>query len=193
MRLMNKIGSFSVLAFATLVLAACTPGNPITTPVYYSSAYSPDALRYAVQDGELATEIRNNPFAGSFSDEAVARTLVIPPQLGPVRATTKPTKNPYNDRQRLVIVFNPARYTDYDDLCRAPERIGSTQAGDRLRMTAALCSGAYALSGIEGRIAATPASPQDPAFRGLMTQALADLLRDFDPNVDDNCQNPPNC
>ena len=193
MRLIKSILPFSVPALAALLLAACTPGNPVTSPVYYSSAYSPESLRYAVQDGELATEIHNNPFAGTADDEDVARVLVLPPELGPVRATTRPSADPYNDRQRLVIVFNPGRYTDYDDLCQAPAKIGTMKDGTGLRMSAALCSGAYALSGLDGSLATSPASPRDPAFRNLMTQALADLLRDFDPNVDNNCQNPPNC
>ena len=176
-----------------LILAACsgTGSTPVTDPfATLSSAYDPASVWHVTKDG-MRTVIHGNPFdvSQAEADQMILSSLRMPAwhqkaQFVLHRASDK------RQSARLVLIFNPIDPVSHDEACRKLSEIGVRPIANITQIHAAFCASERSLAHIDGRV--TASEPRDPAFRGLMAQAIDQLLplRNF---ANDGSCKPPAC
>jgi len=175
----------------TLFAAACT-GVATSYYVDNDTSYYPEFVQYASANGEMATEIRGNPFGapGRGDSEAIAAALSLPGWFAPVRFTTRPS-----DRgraiHRVVMIFNPVNPAPGGRVaCRDPDAVAVAPGSSEMRVQLALCSGDSRMS---EAIVVGPAGggPTDPAFQATINAGLMELMPPQDyRDLDDPCALP---
>lgn len=180
-------------ALLSLLLAGCAygagSGSAVTAPAGPAVSYSPSMVRFALQDGEFATEIYGRPFRNAApSNEEIAAAMPSPAFFPPARLTTVPSTDGdmgRNNHYRLVFAFNPTGgLKPRNVLCRAPGSLSYDMPGDTLRFQAVFCGGEEALASSFTRLP-MPRDHKDPAFRNAVDQALYSMLPPRDPKLDD--------
>ena len=173
----------AALSVAGVVLAACGGGAVKVQPPYIGS-YHPGMLQYAISRGAILTEVVGNPFDAPKEevDAAVTRSMTGATFGKMARFTTK-TSPGYGSPYRVVVLLNPALGAQANRLCSDP---GQPTAAwpDRIRATAAFCSGDKAITSIAGSTAKVQ-GPRDPAFSGLIRRMTLDLFPIQDSVADD--------
>jgi hypothetical protein len=138
---------------------------------------------YAAADGEMNTVVLGNPF--DISKDALERVITETMQGNHYGPRTTFTTTPSADAQahfRVVMMFDRPRAMDRQQLCGPKAELEPEPRGDRLRLATAFCARNQLLSWVDSSIAA-PASPDDPAFRKMIANAIFNLIpsRDHDP------------
>lgn len=166
-----------------LILAACsgTGSTPVTDPfATLSSAYDPASVWHVTKDG-MRTVIHGNPFdvSKAVADQVILSSLRMPAWHQKAEFVPHLTGGKRRGT-RLVLVFNPTDRISQEDACGDLSEIGVGPNASVTRIHAAFCASERSLSHIDGRV--TASGPKDPAFRGLMAQAIDQLLphRNFD-------------
>ena len=165
---------YFALAAAIVALAGCSQATRVGS-ADHTTLYSSAAMGYAARGGELATEVRGNPFAATYDSERIAAALRSPGWHRSFRFTTRP--NPATvSSYWLVLRFNPPPGGPIgDEICRGVEWGGFTPGGGPIVAHGTLC--------VSDRLAAEvrayggPAnSPEDPAFQATLDAMLAELM-----------------
>jgi hypothetical protein len=139
---------------------------------------------YAAATGEMNTVVIGNPF--DISKDALERLITETMQgnhYGP-RTTFTTTPSPNAQAHfRVVMMFDRPRAMNRQQLCGPREQLKPEPRGDRLRLATAFCARNQLLSWVDSSIRA-PASPDDPAFRNMIANAIFNLIpwRDHDPD-----------
>ena len=139
---------------------------------------------YAAATGEMNTVVIGNPF--DIPKDALERVITETMQgnhYGPrTTFTTTPSPEARSD-YRVVMMFDRPRAMNRQQLCGPREQLTPEPEGDRLRLASAFCARNQLLSWVDSSIAA-PVSPDDPAFRNMITNAIFNLIpwRDHDPD-----------
>ena len=141
----------------------------------HTALYSSGTMGYAARGGELATEVRGNPFAVAYDSERIAAALKPPGWHRTFRFTTRP--NPLTASSSwLILRFNPPPGGPTgDQLCGGVEWGGFTSGGGPIVAHGTLCMADRLVA--EVRAYGGPANaPEDPAFQATMDAMLAELL-----------------
>ena len=139
---------------------------------------------YAAVTGEMNTVVIGNPF--DIPKDALERVITETMQgnhYGPrTTFTTTPSVDARSD-YRVVMMFDRPRGMNRQQLCAPKAQLEPEPRGDRLRLATAFCARNQLLSWVDSSIRA-PASPDDPAFRKLIANAIFNLIpsRDHDPD-----------
>jgi hypothetical protein len=139
---------------------------------------------YAAANGETNTVIVGNPF--DIPKDALERVITEAMQgnhYGPrTTFTTTPSPEARAD-YRVVMMFDRPRAMNRQQLCGPRAELEPEPRGDRLRLATAFCARNQLLSWVDSSIPA-PASPDDPAFRKMIANAIFNLIpwRDHDPD-----------
>ena len=171
----------SVIALASLALAACSGGGTVVSYTSYDN-YGVSHFVYAAAERDLEVRVRGNPFAAS-GDAAFADAVVAAMQganSGPrthfVGGPTASTR----DNFHVALVFNPSAATTADAAC-AGQATALGAGGEPIRILAAFCNRGRPLSFLESK--ASAASAADPGFRALIRQSTYQLFPISDPFV----------
>lgn len=172
------------LVTAIAALGGCAQGTRVGS-ADHTSLYTSGTMGYAARGGELATEVRGNPFGTAYDDERVAAALKSPGWHRSFRFTTHP--NPETATSyRLVLRFNPpAGGPVGDQICRGVEWGGFAPGGGPIVAHGTLCAADRLAA--EVRAYGGPAtSPDDPAFQATMNAMLAELLPPVNRTIETN-------
>jgi hypothetical protein len=139
---------------------------------------------YAAADGEMNTVVIGNPF--DIPKDALERVITETMQGNHYGPRTTFTTTPSADARahfRVVMMFDRPRAMNRQQLCGPKDELEPEPRGDRLRLATAFCARNQLLSWVDSSIAA-PASPDDPAFRNMIANAIFNLIpsRDHDPD-----------
>ena len=172
------------LTFA-LALSACSGSRVVSDNV--STAYSPLEFSSAAGGRDLATEVYGNPFPiDQSSFDQTVTDLMQGKHFGPPTHFTTTPNESANRRYKVVMVFNPAENIANPQICGGGPITTDKRPGQPIRLQAAFCRGGT-LTSTNGWAPAV-ASPQDPAFRSLITDTTFELFPLRDPNhSDSNC------
>ena len=167
------------------VLSACSGSRVVSDNV--STAYSPLEFSAAAGGRDLATEVYGNPFPiDQISFDQTVTDLMQGKHFGPPTHFTTTPGESANRRYKVVMVFNPAENIANPQICSGGPIATDRQPGQPIRLQAAFCGGGTRTSTTVGAPAVT--SPQDPAFRSLITDTTFELFPLRDPNhSDSNC------
>lgn len=157
----------------TAGLAACS--GPTTIPPLYRAMPTWDTMVHATAQGPMPLEVVGRPFPGDADLQAIAAEAMSG-QVWTRRFPFVPTAAGTRVI-RVVLTFNPPVDTDGRRLCG-----GGATGGDarvRIEAVAAFCNGGEALSEVEGWVAGA-SGPNDPRFRGLLSQMTRDLFGNND-------------
>lgn len=165
----------ALVAAAAAALGGCAAQGTRVGAADHTSLYTSTTLGYAARGGELATEVRGNPFSTAYDAEQVAASLKPPAWHRNFRFTTQP--NPETATSyRLILRFNPPPGGPVgDQICRGVEWGGFAPGGGPIVAHGTLCAADRLAA--EVRAYGGPAtSPNDPAFQETMNAMLAELL-----------------
>ena len=189
----RKHRSLAIGALAALGLAACSA--PITSPAYVSGSYTPQILNGAAAAGGLQTEIVGDPFgqSGTALSDAVLTSLAEGANGAPadLKFNLREAGTPQKD-YRVVVLFNAAPNAAPSSLCFNANQ-PQVEPDGGVAVLAALCEGTTRRSSTRGYLARA-GSPDDPAFRRLMTQVALSIFpppgAPFDSRTNGNDFNP---
>jgi hypothetical protein len=169
-----SIRHIALAAAATAALAACTQTTRVGS-ADLTTLYTSTTMGYAARGGELATEVRGNPFGTAYDNERVVAALKSPGWHRSFRFTTRPNPETASS-YRLILRFNPPPGGPVgDQLCRGQEWGNFAPGGGPIVAHGTLCADDRLAS--EVRAYGGPAtSPEDPAFQTTMNAMLAELL-----------------
>lgn len=177
---------FAAAAIASvLVLNACA--NAVRSISSQEVSFRTGVLStfaYAAANGEMNTVVIGNPF--DIPEDALGRVITDTMQgnhYGPrTTFTTTPSPEARSD-YRIVMMFDRPRAMNRQQLCGPKAQLQPEPRGDRLRLATAFCASNQLLSWVDSSIR-TPASPDDPAFRRMIANAIFNLIpsRDHDPD-----------
>jgi len=162
------------LAAATIAaVAACTQTR--VGGADHTTLYTSTTMGYAARGGELATEVRGNPFQAAYDAERLVSALKAPGWHRSFRFTTHPNPETASS-YRLILRFNPTPGGPVgDQLCRGAEWGGFAPGGGPIVAHGTLCAADRLAA--EVRAYGGPAtSPDDPVFQETMNAMLAELL-----------------
>jgi hypothetical protein len=139
---------------------------------------------YAAAEGEMNTVVIGNPF--DIPKDELERVITGTMQGNHYGPRTTFTTTPSPDARadyRIVMMFDRPRAMNRQQLCGPKAQLEPEPRGDRLRLATAFCARNQLLSWVDSSIA-TPASPDDPAFRKMIANAIFNLIpwRDHDPD-----------
>lgn len=139
---------------------------------------------YAAAEGEMNTVVIGNPF--DIPKDALERIITETMQGNHYGPRTTFTTTPSADARadyRIVMMFDRPRAMNRQELCGSKAQLEPEPRGDRLRLATAFCARNQLLSWVDSSIA-SPASPDDPAFRKMIANAIFNLIpwRDHDPD-----------
>jgi hypothetical protein len=181
---MVRFATAASLAMA-LMLGACSGSRVVSDNV--STAYSPLEFSAAAGGRDLATEVYGNPFPMDQTgfDRSVTDLMQGNHFGPPTHFTTTPDASA-NRLYKVVMVFNPAENIVNTRICGGGPIATDNRPGQPIRLQAAFCRGGT-LTSTNGWAPAV-ASPQEPAFRDLITDTTFELFPLRDPNrSDSNC------
>jgi hypothetical protein len=139
---------------------------------------------YAAAEGEMNTVVIGNPFdIPKDALEGIITETMQGNHYGPrTTFTTTPSEDARAD-YRIVMMFDRPRAMNRQQLCGPKAELEPEARGDRLRLATAFCARNQLLSWVDSSVAA-PASPDDPAFRKMIANAIFNLIpwRDHDPD-----------
>ena len=169
-----SIRHIALTAVAAATMTACTGGTRVGG-ADHTTLYTSTTIGYAARNGELATEVRGNPFQTAYDSEKLASSLKPPGWHRSFRFTTHPNLETASS-YRLILRFNPTPGGPVgDQLCRGAEWGGFTPGGGPIVAHGTLCANDRLAA--EVRAYGQPAtSPDDPAFQATMNAMLAELL-----------------
>ena len=181
---MVRFATAASLAMA-LMLGACSGSRVVSDNV--STAYSPLEFSAAAGGRDLATEVYGNPFPmDQTSFDQTVTDLMQGKHFGPPTHFTTTPDASANRLYKVVMVFNPAENIVNTRICGGGPIATDNQPGQPIRLQAAFCRGGT-LTSTNGWAPAV-ASPQEPAFRDLITDTTFELFPLRDPNrSDSNC------
>ena len=177
---------FAAAAIASvLVLNACA--NAVRSISSQEVSFRTGVLStfaYAAANGEMNTVVIGNPF--DIPKDALEQVITETMQGNHYGPRTTFTTTPSANAQahfRVVMMFDRPRAMNRQQLCGPRAELEPEPQGDRLRLATAFCARNQLLSWVDSSIAA-PASPDDPAFRKMVANAIFNLIpwRDHDPD-----------
>ena len=162
-------------------VTACTSTDVVLSPTNFYGAYTPTVLNYSAARGGMLVEVVGNPFDAPKGDLEQAITSAMSgshfgPHVDFMTTTPEDFRSPY----RVVLVFDSARGYTESKLCRESRSI-QPEAGETVRVHAALCAAESPLTGVSGRVSDVSA-PDDPKFARLMAQITTNLLPPRNPD-----------
>lgn len=189
---MPSMKAFVAAGFAAALVSlatACADGTA-THSVALRHTGTPEIFRYAAGGRDLETVVLGNPTAAPQSEfEAAVVAAMRDAPFGPqTRFTTEPSDNA-RPGYRVVVLFDGQDELSGQAACRKAEAAQSgSAAADQTpaefhraaKLQAAFCYRARVLS--EARVDADAiASPEDPALRNAVRQAVLALFPQRDP------------
>jgi hypothetical protein len=189
---MVRFATATTLTMAmTLMLGACSGSRVVSDNV--STAYSPLEFSAAASGRDLATEVYGNPFPiDQTSFDQTVTDLMQGKHFGPPTHFTTTPNDSANRRYKVVMVFNPSENIVNTQICSGGPIATNKQPGQPIRLQAAFCRGGT-LTSTNGWAPALT-SPQDTAFRSLISDTTFELFPLRDPNHNDsNCGFNFNC
>ncbi|QQP91420.1 hypothetical protein IGS68_09530 [Skermanella sp. TT6] len=174
----SGLASCGIVA-AVLLLAGCGGSRVVSdTP---STAYSPLEFSAAAGGRDLMTEVVGNPFGMDRAAFGTSVTDLMQNQhFGPATRFTTTPGDSADPRYKVVMVFNPAENVANPQICGGRPIATDDRPGQPIRLQAAFCRGGT-LTSTNGWAPAL-SSPQDPAFRSLISDATFSLFPVRDPN-----------
>ncbi len=176
----------TALAGGILALAACAgPGSGSFS--YVSPVYDPALIWDAARGDGVPTAIVGHPFAKSAADvpDRVRTLLAMPPWHAPapfVPADPLPARD-----YRVVLIFNPAPPgIGFGRACQPANGFALASPAGDVFIHAAFCFDDQTLTEVDARGLADDVD--DPRFRALLAQTLADLLPAANPGQDEACR-----
>jgi hypothetical protein len=169
-----------------LALAACA-GPVAGSFSYVSPVYDPALVLDAARAGGVPTAIIGQPFAGADAafPGRVYALLAMPPWHGPAQfmpADPEPARD-----YRVVLIFNPAPPgIAFGRACLAANGFALTPPAGDVFVHAAFCFDDQTLTEVDARGLAD--GVDDPRFRALLAQTLAELLPPANPGQDEACR-----
>jgi hypothetical protein len=174
-----------LIVFALLSATACSANTVVLSPTSFYAAYTPTILNYAATRGGILVDVTGNPFDAPQEDleQAITQSMTgshFGPRVGFLTTPPEDFVVPY----RVVMVFDAAQnHTDLK-LCRFDHGI-DPQAGEKVRVHAALCAKESPLTAVSGQVAEA-SGPGDPRFHQLIRQITVNLLPPFNPDRRDS-------
>lgn len=177
------------LALASpLLLSAC--GSPQVYGTYYNSGYAPSHPMLAAADGESLAVIRANPFADDRDNAKVLATMQGR-NPGPKMFFRQTARVESRYDYKVVVTFASSG-AGVANPCLDTQALPAAARTGRIDLRADFCVGGALLSEARGSIDAVEHA-DDPRFRRLMGDLLAQLLTDRDPNDNNDVCRFPGC
>jgi hypothetical protein len=155
-----------------------------------TALYTPALVNYAAQTGEMAVEIKGNPFAQAIEPESIAGALYLPGHFTKARLTTTPGPRAASN-VRIVMAFNPVVPGSGEwALCRDLAKVAVRPAAPEFASVAsALCAGDRPAAWAHGQ-GPVGDGPADPRFQRLMGQVFHAMLPPSNPDRGGICFSP---
>lgn len=190
---MARVRSVLVLVAVALLAGGCS-GEVMRSQLHLAN--SDTFFRYGASADDMLTVIVGTPFPASSRkelDKAVTDAMQYHHNGPMTHFTTNPGPNAHLD-YRIVVAFNTPSTMMASALCGDPDSVptGYQHAG-RLQAEIGFCVASDLYSSVDVSIPAV-ASPDDPAFRHMIANAMWALIPARDPlSSDEGYCVGPNC
>jgi hypothetical protein len=187
--MMQRHGLWPSLAIGAMIfLGAC---EMVMTQAHHYGSNVINRFQYAGAGRDFTTVVVGNPF--SVPNETLGRMVTDAMQNKHFGAVTHFTTTPSANARRkfrMVMMFDPPVALPGHALCGDVAALPPSQAEGRLRLLAAFCAGDY----LESEVAASMprvATPDAPAFSGMIGAVMRDILPTRDPGEESSCEIEP--